>query len=713
MVIGKPSKLRTLSQSKVVVFIMRSWILAIILGTLIYKLLDFQSEPYLFKQTDVSGLQNASGESRTFYGDLNSDNSSEIYTIRTFTDTTCCLLVKSADAILLDQWNFKGRFTQELLHPMIGDFDHDGLKEISVISLFHNSFLLNIIEPFDKVPIVLKDRLVDTIWTKYGDPFPYLYAAKPADLNHDGTEEVAFSFSSGAARQPRKIYAYDIRADRFWSSPYGGSNLSSISTTDIDQDGKLEIIGTCTAPNNYIDEEIPLQDNCSWFIVLDEQLNYKVPPVMTGSKFVLTTPIWIPDEEAESCFVLVTGFKDRNPIIDWYRIMPDYTLKKEPFPYKKSYTHPVDFIKPASGSGGFFHNRWDGSFFINEKGKVFDVKSFPKRGGNIEILNPEDGIKGFEYGFLEDGQSQNISFYSSEGKRMGYIRNISHSGVTSVCWVGKINGTYQIFVSSPILAQWFEVRSYPWQYLQYLFLILLIAASYGFFELIRFTQATEFSRQDLLRREILELQLKTVKNQLDPHFAFNALNGLSYLVLKGDTQKVSEFIDNFSELLRTQLQSSDKAVVRLRNEIEFLANYMALQRIRFDDQIIFKLDIHPDIDTNILVPKTIIQAHVENALKHGLRPKFLKGGTDHGIVKVTILPSKENIVIQVEDNGVGRGSEIYYSEENNGKGLQVLDQIYSAVNQLYKMKVLQHFEDLYDSNGKPSGTRVNIKITYR
>jgi two-component sensor histidine kinase len=573
--------------------------------------------------------------------------------------------------------------------------------------------LLNIVEPFDSLRFLVKNRLLDTVWTKYEEPYAYEHVAKPTDLNHDGSEEIIFSISSGYARQPRRVYAYDIKNDSLWLSPFSGSPVDDLTLFDLDQDGHIEITGWNNAPNNYFDEEIAFSDRNSWFFVFDEKLNYKRTPHKTGPKYSQVRPIPIFNKGVRDYFVYVQGHRDTIPFFDWYRIEHDYSLTKEEFPYKNVFSHSPEFLSSVSNNAEVFYNAYGESVFINESGKEFIRNDLPKRSNPLEIVNAGFGEQEFEYSFLIDGNSRSIAFFSSTGKKLCSINTVSFLSPPVINWIGRINGRYQFCLAGGKAMQWYEVYKNPWRYTQYGIWLLFILGCFGLIHLIRLSQIREFSRQDLLRREILELQLKSVKNQLDPHFAFNALNGLSYLVLKGDTQKVSEFIDNFSELLRTQLQSSDKAVVRLRNEIEFLVNYMALQRIRFDDQIIFKLDIHPDIDTNILVPKTIIQAHVENALKHGLRPKFLKAVTDPGIIKVTILPSKENILIQVEDNGVGRESEINYSEENNGKGLQVLDQIYSAVNQLYKMKVLQHFEDLYDSNGKPSGTRVNIKITYR
>ena len=713
MVFGKSLKFRNLSHSKVVAFFLSSWVLAFILGTFIYLIQNFKHEPYLAKLVDSSTLLVNTDNSRTFYQDLDSDKESEVLTITNLNDHESCLLVRSFQGAILEQWNFKGNYTRDLMQPILSDFDHDGKTGVSLLTLDGNRLLLNIIEPYDSLRVLVSNRLVDTISTQYGDPYAYMHFAKPMDLNHDGSTEIIFSISSGNAKQPRRVYAYDLKTDKLWSSPFNGSPVDDLTVFDLDQDGHFEITGRNNAPNNYNEDSIAFSDKYSWFFLFDEKLNYKRTPVRMGPKFSQVLPILLPVKNAKGLFVYVRGNRDTIPFLDWYRVNSDYSLTKEKFPYQQMFKHAPEFLYAASGLGGIFYNGFGESVFINASGNEFENNDLLKRPSALQIINPSFGEKDFEYCFLIDGDSRSISFFSSSGKKLCTINAVSFLSPPMINWIGKIDGRYQFNLAGGNSIQWYDIHKNPWVYTQYGIWILFILLSYGLIKLIRLNQISEYSRRESLKREILELQLMTVKNQLDPHFAFNALNGLSYLVLKGDTEKVSDFIDRFSQLFRLQLHSSDKPVVKLRNEIDFLENYMALQMIRFGDQIKFKMEIHPDIDTNILVPKTIIQAHVENALKHGLRPKLLHDGAVAGIIKVSVLPSGENIMIIIEDDGVGRGNGHAASIENNGKGLQVLDQIYTAVNKLYKIKILQHFEDLYDHKGQPTGTRVNIKITYR
>ncbi len=698
-------------QSKLVSFIMRSWVLATVMGSCTFILLQFKQTPYLLTETDSSSFVSDPGISQRFYQDLNSDKSIEDYFLNNSSENASFILVRWASGASMEQWNFKGIFKPGLFVPLISDINQNGKSEIATVTVDHNSLYLNIIEPFGPSPILVKNRLLDTIWTRYATPYTFLFAAQPTDLNHDSSDEIVFSFSSGYARQPRNVYAYDIKSDSLWSSPFAGAFMTGVHPVDLDDDGKVELTGRCDASNNYNKDSVFLHDSVSWFIVLDEELKFKVPPVNLGPPLSYAMHLQIPVRDSLMSFLMVTGNRDSIPVFDWYRILPDYTLEKEKFPFISEFSSPYQYKKAAYSDGCLFFNRTDKPIFINQAGKVIIKRFFPNRVVTVDVLNQAAGMMEFEYCVLIDGKTLKLAFYSREGRKLAAMDNIDYADMNSISWANPLNGKPRLFLSGNKLMQWFEVSRNPWYYLQYLILLALIGGYYGFISLIRYSQTHEILRKENLRKELLELQLKTVKNQLDPHFTFNALSGLSYLAMSGDIGRVNDFINHFSSLLRSHLYTSDQALVKLSSEIEFLKHYMELQSMRYDDLIKLELEIDPEVDTSLLVPKMILQTHVENAVKHGLRPKLLGPREDIGLVKVFVFSKRESTIIVIEDNGVGRGYVHSPDQDSTGMGLIVLDQIYSAVKQLYKMKVTQAFEDLHDEKGKPSGTRVKIVIS--
>jgi len=707
------SKFSLFYRSKPVTFILRSSVLAFILGTLAYLILSFQPEKYVFSLVDSSSFVPNPELYRQYYLDLNSDGKTDFYNFGNFGENSSLLMARTSEGVLIDQWNFQGKFSEPLYSQLVSDYDHDGKVEISALSLDKNQLYLSIIEPFEKSPIVQLNRAIDSIWSEFRDPTLYLCAGEPADLNHDGFDEIIFSFSSGKALYPRKVYAYDIKADSLWSSSFAGSYLSEVKAIDIDSDEKIELVGRCNAPYNFTEESISLPDSLSWFIILDEKLNYKIPPSPLGTTFSKTIFLTIPEGNNLGNFLYVGHIRDSANVFKWYRVFPDLSIKAETFSFNPSASGTYEFMYPNYGNGGLFYNSTDAVLFINSKGEVFSDPKFPKRVSALTVLNPMDGVKEFQYCLLIDGKRLKLSFFSENGTKLGTIDGVDYGGLVSISWTGKEEEKHRLFLAGKDLFQWYEVERNPWQYLQYLIWFGFVLGMYGFIELIRFSQASEISRREDLRKELLELQLKAMKNQLDPHFTFNALNGLSYLAMSGDTARVSNFINHFSQLLRTHLYTSDKALVKLSYEIQFLENYMELQSMRFDDLISLELAIDPDVDMNLLVPKMILQTHVENAVKHGLRPMLLKPGLAAAMVKVTVFNKRDCTIILIEDNGVGRGHGNVPKEESTGTGLQVLEKIYSSVKQLYKLVITQSFEDLKNKEGNPTGTRVRIKIDQR
>lgn len=122
---------------------------------------------------------------------------------------------------------------------------------------------------------------------------------------------------------------------------------------------------------------------------------------------------------------------------------------------------------------------------------------------------------------------------------------------------------------------------------------------------------------------VKELELKTIKAHINPHFIFNALNSIRALVDE-NPEKARTAITNLSQLLRISLKAEKQNEVSLEEEMNMVKNYLALEQIRFED----RLKVNIEIDPNTLqqkVPHMMVQTLVENAIKHGIS-KQTKGG---------------------------------------------------------------------------------------
>jgi two-component system LytT family sensor kinase len=149
-------------------------------------------------------------------------------------------------------------------------------------------------------------------------------------------------------------------------------------------------------------------------------------------------------------------------------------------------------------------------------------------------------------------------------------------------------------------------------------------------------------------RLLLQARMEALQNQINPHFLFNTLNSVSSLV-RFDPDTARELIIKLATILRRLLSSGD-AFVPLREELEFIDNYLDIEVVRFGDKLRVMKELDPG-SLDVMVPSMLLQPLVENSIKHGLASR-IEGGSI--FLRCRIADSK--VIIEVEDDGVGMGS---------------------------------------------------------
>ncbi len=170
-------------------------------------------------------------------------------------------------------------------------------------------------------------------------------------------------------------------------------------------------------------------------------------------------------------------------------------------------------------------------------------------------------------------------------------------------------------------------------------------------------------RLERVEHNFAAARLNSLRMQLDPHFLFNALNTISSHVER-DPKLTRRMIEHLGDLLRLSLESKDKQEVPLAEEIAFLEHYLAIQKIRFGDQLRFETQITPEVRF-ALVPAFFIQPLVENAIRHGISRRAA-GGT----VIVKAAPVEGRLRVSVLDDGVGLPLD-WSLEKSEGLGLSI------------------------------------------
>ncbi|HWK03995.1 MAG TPA: histidine kinase [Puia sp.] len=150
-------------------------------------------------------------------------------------------------------------------------------------------------------------------------------------------------------------------------------------------------------------------------------------------------------------------------------------------------------------------------------------------------------------------------------------------------------------------------------------LIIIIAACFitNIYEILFLNKEMEHSQSRVEQLNIAKAQaeLEALKNQIDPHFIFNSLNTLSFLITR-DPQNARLYNDTLAKVYRYILSNKEKDMVLLREEIEFISNYFYLLKIRFGDAISMIIEITDLSSEDYLIPPISMQALVENAIKH-------------------------------------------------------------------------------------------------
>jgi two-component system, LytTR family, sensor kinase len=141
-----------------------------------------------------------------------------------------------------------------------------------------------------------------------------------------------------------------------------------------------------------------------------------------------------------------------------------------------------------------------------------------------------------------------------------------------------------------------------------------------------------------------DIELNKLKSQLNPHFMFNSMNSIRALIDE-DPAKAKEAVTQLSNILRNTLLMNKSREIELEEEVRIVKDYLALEKIRYEERLNYELNIEPAA-LRKMVPPLIVQAQVENAIKHGIS-KIPKGGT----ITVNAIVKDKELIIEVINSG--------------------------------------------------------------
>ena len=238
--------------------------------------------------------------------------------------------------------------------------------------------------------------------------------------------------------------------------------------------------------------------------------------------------------------------------------------------------------------------------------------------------------------------------------------------------------------------------------------IYSLSLVWGLYFLYR-NRINKLKAKNKTKEQILLLEKQALRAQMNPHFVFNAMNSIQYLISEGEEEKSINYLNKFSKLLRGVLENSKNEKSTLNNELSIIKNYLELEFLRLGDQFSYEIKVDDTLkEEKIDMQGLLFQPLIENAIHHGLAHKKTKGH-----LKIELLDKQDHMLCIIEDNGIGRmqAQRLNMEKKHKSSGLEIVKNRLSLMSKTPKEDSIK-ITDLYNEHGEASGTKVEIKIPF-
>ncbi len=202
-----------------------------------------------------------------------------------------------------------------------------------------------------------------------------------------------------------------------------------------------------------------------------------------------------------------------------------------------------------------------------------------------------------------------------------------------------------------------------------------------------------------------ELQIKAIRLKAIPHFHANVLASIEYFLMNNSSEEAMYYLKMYSDFTNQTLSDIDRPARSIGEELDYIRLYLDLEKLRMGDRLEYGITVDEEVDRQTLLPTMLLYTYCQNAVKHGIGNKI--GG---GFIDIRIRWEKEDVVVEVADNGVGRAEAARLNTNSTKQGLLLLNEQIALCNQTNKRPIRQKVTDLYDANGKPAGTCYSMSV---
>lgn len=602
-----------------------------------------------------------------------------------------------------DQWNLPDDLNPEISSLYFGNFDQDTFGEIYIFTTKQDSIFLNVNEFFDPNGLHLERIFITKVNLVEGMINSNLKQIGFYDQNRDGKQEFYFRITTGFGLWPRLCYFYDLENEILKSSPFTGINFNEPVLTDIDGDLRPDIISPMSAAGNY-DTPTPYTDYSAWLMVLNDQLEFKFPPIeFTG--FGGALDVFTIDKNSEQKLLAVynyhgTDISNHTPSLLLFT--PQGKLIKEKAladlgittRVKPIVLHPLeqDLIILLAGS----------AYILDSSLELIEKRIIPLQAGYYSYI----------YDLNNDGNEELLLHSKNDRKLIAYNAGMVELGTVpfdaedyewQVSNQVTKTGESKLFIKSGTAVHYLQLKENKYYLLEYLVYPAIYLGFVLFIGLVKTETTKQIEKRENQKRKLQTLQLQSIKGQLDPHFTFNALNSVASLLYLEDRNAAYDYLNKFTRLLRQLLSDAERVYRTLEEELVFVTAYLNLEKLRFGEKFSYEIHLGEGITQKENVPVMVLQTFAENAIRHGLMPR-----TNGGKLSIHIEKEDDYLKLTIEDNGVGR-TKAAENTKRQGKGLKMIHEFYEILNQFNTKPIRHSITDLFQ-DGNPAGTRVDVWV---
>jgi len=287
--------------------------------------------------------------------------------------------------------------------------------------------------------------------------------------------------------------------------------------------------------------------------------------------------------------------------------------------------------------------------------------------------------------------SHNFARYSAlpSGQYQFEVKAINEDGVES-----NKTATVYIEIAYPVWEKWW-------------FITLMVLLALGLIMVVFRNQAKAMRRKNQMERALGKATLESLKLQMNPHFLFNAMSAIQRYMIRNDAPKASNYLAQFSKLMRAVLENARSEYISLAQEIEMLENYLALQKLQHRGSFHYTITVDEALDPEeVTIPPMFSQPFIENAIEHGLTDQ-----EQEGLINISFDLDNDFIVLKITDNGIGleKSRERKQTQVKNHQSLAT--KITEERIGLYKKSLKKNIAFEVTSSGQ--GTQVIFHLPYQ